>query len=591
MAPPRGSAPGTEYAAGLSGTPAPTRFGEGPVRLHCATGEQKANKTGKDEMTSAIRLRRGTILAIGLIGFILPACSSSNAPDPFTTPPPSVCRDSDCPSGEECEGAGCVPVRPTLYPHIQLASVVLRNYVEDTEVEWRAQHADLLVGRTVAWADRIRAANPDARLFEYTLFRYDYYPEDSETWAELHGYDPEDLYLHYREDTTVPGYEAAVLVPGYPAGVVPGWNPDRSPDDPPASATERAQSRAVGMPFGTVDPWRMANITHAGYRRFLIDQMTALADGSLYGAANATGPVDGIMVDIGVYYPVFNDGVVNKTDEFYGVPLDDSHPYALGFVSHYTELIEGLDGRLSRPVDVMPNYGNVLFLASSDPLSQGVLGACDWAWGEVWIMYRGNSSPTRGSARAVSYEYDYGPAITSVIEQTRAGGRRVLGARDLETAPMGSERGRLFTLALYYLVHNPNTFYQYESYNGHNYQVHVAQWQWNPAVMYDVGRPDRVPDGFVDFEGNAGSTEHYEFAAGADPYDPSLTYHVLARKFTNALVLVKMLPVGSVVDDRSSTVHELDHAYYILQADGSVGIDPVFSVSLRNNEGVILVNP
>jgi hypothetical protein len=534
---------------------------------------------------------RITALAIGLLLAASAGCAPSAGPDESTTPPPGVCRDSDCPSGEECDGAGCVPVRPTLYPHIQLASVILRNYVDETEIEWRAGHADLLIGRTGAFADRIRAANPEARLFEYSLFRYDYYPEDAVGWARLNGCDPEDFLLHYREDTEVPGYESKVLVPGFPVGLVPGWNPDRTADDPPASATERAQSRAVGQPFGTSEPWRMANVNHPGYRRFFLDQMTALADGSMYGAANATGPVDGILIDLGVYYPVFNDGVIQKTDEYYGVPLDDSHPYALGFISFYTELIEGLDGRFSRPIDVMPNYGDVFFLASPDPLSQGVLGVCDWAWGEVWIMYRGNSYPTRGSGRAVSYEYDYRTAIASVIEQTRAGARRVLGARDLETAPVPSERGRLFTLALYYLVHNANTFYQYESYNGHNYQVHVSQWQWNPAVMYNVGSPDRVPDGFVDFEGKAGSTEHYEFAAGPDPYDPSLTYRVFARKFTGALVLVKLLPVGSVVDDRSATVHELGRNYHVLLADGSVSQDPVSSVTLRNNEGVILVTP
>jgi hypothetical protein len=543
-------------------------------------------------MTTAITRFLRPALAIGILLAALPACSPSTAPDASTTPPPpNVCRDSDCPPGEECEDGGCVPVRPTLFPHIQLASVVLRNYVDDTEIEWRAQHADLLIGRTVAWADRIRAANPGARLFEYSLFRYDYYPEDAAAWAGLHGYDGEDFLLHYREDTAVPGYESKVLVEGFPAGVVPGWNPDRHIDDPPASAAERSQSRAVGMPFGTLEPWRMANVNHAGYRRFFADQMAALADGSMYGAANATGPVDGLLMDLGVYYPVFNDGVVNKTDEYYGVPLDDSHPYALGFISFYTDLIEDLDARFGRPVDVMPNYGDVFFLASPDPFSQGVLGVCDWAWGEVWIMYRGNSYPTRGSGRAVSYEYDYATAITSMIEQTRAGGRRVLGARDLEAAPAGSERGRLFTLALYYLVHNANTFYQYESYNGHNYQVHVSQWQWNPAVGYDIGGPAPVPDGFVDFEGKAGSTEHYEFATGADPYDPSLTYHVLARRFANALVLVKMLPVGSVVDDRSATVHELDRAYNKLLGDGSVSVDSYFSVSLRNNEAVILVDP
>ena len=539
-------------------------------------------------MTVANRRSGVVIFGVGLVVFVMSACSQSTAPNQTVNPPQGVCRDSECPSGEECDGAGCVPTRPTLYPHIQLASAAFRPYVDDTEVEWRAQHADLLIGRTGAFVDRIRAANPNARLFEYTIFRYDYYPDAAPAWAELNGYDGEDFFLHYREDTPVPGYESRVLVEGYPAGVVPGWNPDRLPDDPPASATERSQSRAVGMPSGTAAPFRMANITHEGYRRFLLDQMTALADGSLLGANR---PVDGILVDLGVYYPLFNEGIINKTEEFYNVPLDDYHPYAVGFLTFYADLIEELESRLGRPVDIMPNYGDVLFLASSDPLSQGALESCDWAWGEVWIMHRGNSTPVKGTYRAVTYEKDYGPAITSVIQQTRAGGRRVLGARDVATDPVGTDRGRLFTLALYYLVHNPNTFYLYESHNGHNYEVHLSQWQWNPAVTFDVGRPDRVPDGFVDFEGNAGTTEHYEFAAGADPYDPALTYHVFAREFTNALVLVKMLPIGSVVDDQSATVHELGRPYRILRADGSVSDETVTSVSIRNNEGVILVNP
>jgi hypothetical protein len=66
---------------------------------------------------------------------------------------------------------------------------------------------------------------------------------------------------------------------------------------------------------------------------------------------------------------------------------------------------------------------------------------------------------------------------------------------------------------------------------------------------------------------------------------------MFARKFTKALVLVKMLPRGSVVDDRSVTVHELDRPYRILRGDGTPSAETCTSVSLRNNEGVILVLP
>ena len=128
----------------------------------------------------------------------------------------------------------------------------------------------------------------------------------------------------------------------------------------------------------------------------------------------------------------------------------------------------------------------------------------------------------------------------------------------------------------------------YESGNPHAGSGHLSTWAWNPAVEADVGQPDQIPAGRVDYAGKANTKEHYEFATGQDPYNPALTYHVLARNFTNALVLVKMLPAGSVVDDRSITVHPLGGFYMPVLADGNVGA-PIDSVSIRNNEALILL--
>jgi hypothetical protein len=484
-----------------------------------------------------------------------------------------------------------VTVRPTLYPNIQLASALLRPYLDDAEIDWRAAHNDLLIGNAGPYADRLRAANPNIRLFEYTEFRYHLYEEEAADWAALHGFSAENFYLHYREDVHVPGYESTVLVPGFPLGFVPGWNPDRGPNDPPASATERAQSRVFGIPEAGHEPWHLANITDPGYRRFHIERMDLLLDGSLYGAANVSGPVDGVLIDHAIYYSQFHEGLLDKTDEFYGIPPDDSHPYPQGFVSYFEDVRQGLKERIPRPVDMMGNLGNIGVLGLQLPVVLQTLQILDWVEGQVWIMNYGNSSPTNGSARAVTYEQDYGMAIVDVVRHSRSGRRCVLGAIDLSPQPTGSDRGKLFTLALYYLVHNPNTFYRYQSYIGHSYSAPVSEWQWNPAVQYDIGKPAPVPGGHVDFEGSAGTTEHYEFTTGADPFDPSLTYHVLARKFTKGMVLVKMLPIGSVVDDRSATVHTLDRGYRILRADGTPGAEIVTEVSIRNNEGIILVLP
>ena len=100
----------------------------------------------------------------------------------------------------------------------------------------------------------------------------------------------------------------------------------------------------------------------------------------------------------------------------------------------------------------------------------------------------------------------------------------------------------------------------------------------------------RLPSGFVDFDGRSGTNEHYVLASDADPYDPLLTYHLLARNFTNGLVLVKLLPRGSVVDDRSVTTHTLPKPYAVLQSTGVRG-PTVSEVSIRNNEAIILVDP
>lgn len=499
--------------------------------------------------------------------------------------------DFSCPLGEECGNGGCVPVAPTVYTHIQTASALLRNHLDEEELTWRAAHYDLLIGNIVGNVDAMRAVNPNVRLFKYLIIRYHRYGPDgshADEWAKANGYDPEEFYLHYQEDVAVPGWESEVFVDGFPPGVIPGWNPDWSPGDPSASARERAMSRIVGHRDVSVDPWYMVNVNYAGFRNFVVDFVAATLDGSRYGMNYASGPIDGIMTDVALYYPIFGEGMLDKTEEYYGIPVDDAHPYPIGVETLYPELTSGLNNRLHKTIDVMPNYGHVSLLSRDDRFSQNVQKTTPWAWGEVWVMYRGYSSPTLGSTRAISYDYDYKKGIANIVRQTRKGGRRVLGARDVAGPPTGTERGKLYTLALYYLVHNVNTFYLYESYNRHNRAEHISTWQWNRAIEFDVGQPDQIPEGTVDFDGTSNSSEHYIMETGPDPYDANLTYRVLARRFTNALVLAKMLPAGSVVDDRSLTTHALNRSYALLNADGTLG-EIVTEVQLRNNEGLILI--
>ncbi len=523
-----------------------------------------------------------------LLAALALACSQASEPSDTGTVAGGCVTDFSCPFGEECDGAGCAPITSSLYPHIQTASALSRAAIDDAEQAWRAAHYDLCISRIDP--DAMRATNPRVRLFEYTIARYHRFgsgPNGPDEWATDHGYDPEDFYLHYREDVNVPTWEGVVVVPGYPPGVVPGWNPGGGGN--PASATERSQSRVVAYRNGATEPLYLANLTHPGYRRFLVEHTRQLLQGTRYGAApNATGPVDGIMVDVGIYLAQFGEGQLDRTSEFYGIAIDDDHPYAVANETLYPFLAGELRRALGVTADLMPNYGHVYFLNYPSRSTENIQTTTPWILGEVWVTYTGAWSPTSGGNRCISYEKDYENGVAEIVRQTRAGGRRVIGARDLASGTAGTDRGKLFSLGLYYLVHNRHTYYSYDTESGHLNPAHLSTWSWNPAVEFDVGQPDVIPAGKVDFQGRANTKEHYAFASGADPYSPSLTYHVFARRFTNALVLVKMLPEGSVTDDRSITTHALDGTYAPLQADGTLGA-AVNVALIRNNEALILI--
>jgi hypothetical protein len=490
--------------------------------------------------------------------------------------------------GEECTGGGCIPSPPTVYPHIQLASSSPKRVLDEDEVQWRAMHNDLVVCPLTSDVDMYRFYNPNIRLYEFCTLPYHRYENYAGEWALENGYDPEDFYLHYREDVMIAGSGVIPLVEGFPPGMVPGWNPQRQAEDPPASATERWQSRATGR-FGlNGEPWYMANITSSGYRHFLNYYIVGLIDGSILGHTYSSGLLDGVLTDEAIYYPMFNQGQIDKTNEFYEIPLDDPHPYALGFVTYLKEAKQHLSSTLDAGKDLIPNYTHVYWLNHSSMYPQSLQKELAWGDAEVWMIYRPYEIPISGSNRVITYERDYENAILQVVRKTRDGMRLLLGAQDWTGSVDGSERGKLMTLALYYIVQNKNTYYAYRTNVRSADQVPLSVYQWNPAVQYDIGLPASVPDGYLDFEGMPGSQYFYEFASGPDPYDSTLTYHVLARNYTKALVLAKMLPGGSVVDERSITVHALSRPYAVLNADGELGA-VVTEAVIKNNEGLILI--
>jgi hypothetical protein len=149
----------------------------------------------------------------------------------------------------------------------------------------------------------------------------------------------------------------------------------------------------------------------------------------------------------------------------------------------------------------------------------------------------------------------------------------------LDSNPQGGAptdpRTEMATLAYYYLLANPNsTFLDYDG----GFDT-TGPWSrhWFPAMGVNIGQP-------------TGSWSL--FAAGADPANSALTYHVYQRAYSNGLVLYKPLSYGNGVSgttaDASATTQALGGTYYPVQADGTLGA-PITSITLRNGEGAVLV--
>jgi len=150
----------------------------------------------------------------------------------------------------------------------------------------------------------------------------------------------------------------------------------------------------------------------------------------------------------------------------------------------------------------------------------------------------------------------------------------------LDSQPTGGSptdpRTQIATLASYYLLANPVTTFL-DFYGGY---APATSWDqhWSAAAAYDIGQP-------------LGGWS--PFASGTDPANSSLTYQVLQRAYSNALVLYKPLSantngsIAGTLADATATTFALSGVYRPLNADGTLGA-AVTSITLRNGEGAIL---
>ncbi|MGM0484981.1 MAG: hypothetical protein ACQERI_10570, partial [Candidatus Krumholzibacteriota bacterium] len=121
----------------------------------------------------------------------------------------------------------------------------------------------------------------------------------------------------------------------------------------------------------------------------------------------------------------------------------------------------------------------------------------------------------------------------------------------------GSDRGRLFSLATFYMINHQMAFYGYKAV-GYPAGEHVSAWNWNPYVAYHIGQPAANTLGLEDFQGNSGTDRYFVWKETPD-------YEILGREYvrddlSHVLVLSKLMTEGGE-EGADPTTHELPGCY------------------------------
>jgi len=167
--------------------------------------------------------------------------------------------------------------------------------------------------------------------------------------------------------------------------------------------------------------------------------------------------------------------------------------------------------------------------------------------------------------------------LANLISQRLAAGAKylVIDSHPGSTSP-NDARTQIGTLAYYYLLADAERTFL--NFNGGWNPSSTWTQHWSEAVKVNVGAPTAAMK---------------VFATGIDPANAALTYQVLSRQYTNALVLYKPLsyatgkPEGTSASN-TATTHQLGGSYRAVNADGTLG--PVItSITLMNGQGAVLI--
>ena len=547
------------------------------------------------------------------------------------------------------------------FPHIKTFGfdyVPLNNRLG--EAIWLAQRRDWIVGGGSNWDatlyNTVKGTNPNTKVMAYLAYHsisYDIMVW-MENWCSNNGYNPEDLYYHYRIDTPVNilSSESASTSGATPiVGVI-----DVEQTNPAIVQLIRRHDLPAGAKLIMTD-LDGSNHPINGVTYTLLPIQGQRDRYYLYTNDSTPQPVDGTGFPVfsGDYtYTTADNGVINvpgypdgwaptlydsrlrvrwnhgwvginpsstayrraseafMLDKLAVTGLENTYLDGL-FLDTYDGIVNSgpwtshLDHTMELNPDGSLSEDDVYTIARQDLadskmaletfLKQNIneefvvnVNAADvdmvYHWGsDVYMDYRDETmnltvefliTSTSGTSRI--------PRMVQLYDDLENGREMFIRSQTNFAPPTEISYNFIkFILSTHYLVNHANAYFMFHKGNAGNYGGYpygnFETTHWHQNMEINVGTP--VTKTGTDYWGETNTNRFYEFASGTG-------YKILAREYSNALVLANFGSGGWDNIGNNQTTHQLDGTYYPLLENNTLGAG-ITSITLGQSEGAILL--
>ena len=427
--------------------------------------------------------------------------------------------------------------------HILTAKEDYRYYPSSTrsaEVIWSALNHDLII--TFDTADEIIPFNPNIPFYEYkTDLTFGTSTSDQQyldlvAFASAGGYNLEDAFVHFSEDTVIDVYSSGqVSITGCPVTPV--------------------QSCRAMTSIWTSDRW-IVNVKSDLAKNFRAYQFNLITTTPSPGG----NVLEGLFLDEHPYFPheIGNAQLVSGGGilEYGGVSIDDvgnqgvSGPY----YADVNNFLAAIENGMQPDKKLIPNHAE--YCVRPEAIGQSL--AASGAFFEFML------DQYREKYRVVEM-WDTGNQLMSA-------GKIVVFSTRQRGDSQRSDRNKITELAMYYLGKDvENKLAYFDILGGWN---HPYTYHWIYAQEVDIGTP---------------TSDYYIYQTGTDPN--GWNYDIFARNFTKALVLFRPSEswAYTTYDDTTMVTVNLPEIMTPIDGDGNP-LTPLNQIILRNAEGAILLS-